>query len=147
MAQAFVQPEDTVRLKYTGRNVGAITLVSPTTGQSYQLGNNPADRFQFVHPDDVQWLGERGFVAAEIVPEVVAPNFEPTAASLAALADLGIGVHWAQSVDGLSDGAVQAFKDSGISSLAAAQTMSDEELDALSGIGPATIAKVREAQA
>ncbi len=152
--QTTLQPENTTRLKYTGANVGAITLISPTTGQSYAAGNNPADRYQFVHPDDVDWLKARNFVDAPV--EQPAPTSTPPTDK--ALAD-GLNTldlvnndapvvitHWTDGL-GLTDAAVKALRDAGIPSLAAAHAMSDAELDAIPGVGDATIKKLREAGA
>lgn len=144
-----------VRMKYTGRNVGAITVTVEESGRSYPAGNNPVDRYQIVHPDDVAFLAARGFVEApdEAQPAATAPTGERlpvqpaaiTAEKPATPATTGETAYWAEEM-GLSDSLVQAFNDAGITTLLAAQELSDADLDAIPGVGPATIAKIREAK-
>jgi hypothetical protein len=139
--------KDGVRLKYTGRNVGAITLTNPDTGNAYAAGNNPTDRYQVVHPDDVAWLTARGFVgAADEAPatadqSLVASTGEQLPTQPPAIEN----VSWTDAL-GLNETAADGLTNAGVTTLAQAQALSDEELDAIPGVGPATIQKIREAK-
>lgn len=47
--------ENGIKARYIGQNVGA-RLIHGNDGRAYRGGNNRDDRFQFIHPDDVELL-------------------------------------------------------------------------------------------
>lgn len=68
----------TVRMRYVGENVGAISFVGTNRSRRYRGGNNPSDRYADVHKDDVEHLvlSGRWVVDVPTVPTPAAP--EPT---------------------------------------------------------------------
>lgn len=69
---------DAVLMQFTGEQLGAVTLRSPITGQSYKFGNNAASRNGYVQAADVQWLTER----LPLQRVAAAPAAEPPPAPL-----------------------------------------------------------------
>lgn len=67
--------ENGIKARYIGQNVGA-RLIHGNDGRVYRGGNNRDDRFQYLHPDDVELLKD-SFAVVE-APKPTINNYSNT---------------------------------------------------------------------
>lgn len=65
--------ENGVKARYIGQNVGA-RLIKGNDDRVYRGGNNRLDRFQFIHPDDVELLKDSFAVVESAKVEMIVQN-------------------------------------------------------------------------
>jgi hypothetical protein len=143
------------RMKYEGTSSGSITFNAPS-GHSYSAGK--IDPFIDAHPDDVEWLTARSFVAVELdaegnatderVQKQAQQEHEETQRRIAE--EERLRLEQQSSGDPLVALDVrQDVKDAliagGFADADALRAATDEQLLALDGVGTSTLFKVRQA--
>jgi hypothetical protein len=147
--------QDAVRMEYNGTSSGSISFNAPS-GHSYSAGR--IDPFIDAHPDDVEWLTARSFVAVELDADGNATNervqqqalkeHEETQRRAAEAERLRLAQE--QSGDPfIALDVRQDVKDAliagGFADADALRAATDEQLLALDGVGTSTLFKVRQA--
>jgi hypothetical protein len=143
------------RMEYQGSSSGSITFNAPS-GHSYSAGK--IDPFIDAHPDDVEWLTARSFVAVDLdqdgnatdaqVQQQAAREHEETQRRAAEAERLRL----AQQQSGDPFVALDVRQDvkdaliaGGFADADALRNATDEQLLALDGVGTSTLFKVRQA--
>jgi PAS domain-containing protein len=147
--------QDAVRMEYNGTSSGSITFSAPS-GHSYSAGK--IDPYIDAHPDDVEWLTARSFVAVALdadgnaedqaVQDAATKEHEETQRRAAEAERLRLAQQ--QSGDPVVALDVrQDVKDAliagGFTDADALRAATDEQLLALDGVGTSTLFKVRQA--
>jgi hypothetical protein len=147
--------QDAVRMEYNGTSSGSITFSAPS-GHSYSAGK--IDPYIDAHPDDVEWLTARSFVAVALdadgnaedqaVQDAATKEHEETQRRAAEAERLRL----AQQQSGDPFVALDVRQDvkdaliaGGFTDADALRAATDEQLLALDGVGTSTLFKVRQA--